>query len=214
MTRTQHESRACPAVDTIYNIVICMHKIFFDIETSNTFQEVGSRDPSALDLSLIAIYDSQKDDYFSFLQNELGNLWPILEGADILIGFYSDKFDIPLLNKYYPGDLTKLRSLDILAEIKKSLGRNVGLDKLAQGTLGTKKSGHGLQATNWWKQGKVEEVRKYCIQDVKVTKGIYDYAMENQKLKFMEDGEVVEFAIDTSNWEKKDPNSVTHTLPF
>jgi len=191
-----------------------MHKIFFDIETSNTFQEVGSRDPSALDLSLIAIYDSQKDDYFSFLQNELGNLWPILEGADILIGFYSDKFDIPLLNKYYPGDLTKLRSLDILAEIKKSLGRNVGLDKLAQGTLGTKKSGHGLQATNWWKQGKVEEVRKYCIQDVKVTKGIYDYAMENQKLKFMEDGEVVEFAIDTSNWEKKDPNSVTHTLPF
>jgi DEAD/DEAH box helicase domain-containing protein len=191
-----------------------MRKIFFDIETQNTFHEVGSKDPSALDISLLAIYDSETEEYSTFLHDELDKLWPILEKADVLIGFYSNKFDIPLLNKYYGGDLTKLRSLDILAEIKKSLGRNVGLGKLAQGTLGAGKSAHGLQATNWWKQGKIDEIREYCIQDVKVTKGIYDYALKHGKLKFLEDGKTTEFDIDTSEWEKDEGSSITHTLGF
>jgi DEAD/DEAH box helicase domain-containing protein len=191
-----------------------MRKIFFDLETSNIFQEVGSRKPEDLDMSLMAIYDSETGEYSSYLKEELPRLWPIIEKADVLIGFYSDKFDIPLLNKYYPGDLTKIRSLDLLAEIKKVIGRSVALDKLAQGTLGTSKTGHGLQATNWWKQGKIEEVRKYCIQDVKVTKEIYDYAMKNGSLKFKEDGKITEFKIDTSNWEKSVGGAITHTLPF
>jgi len=191
-----------------------MRKIFFDIETSNIFQEVGSRDPSALDLSVMAIYDSETGQYYSYFKDELHKLWPIIESADVLIGYYSDKFDIPLLNKYYSGDLTKIRSLDLLAEIKKSIGRSVGLDKVAQGTLGTGKSGHGLQATNWWKQGDYEKVKDYCIQDVKVTKEIYDFALEHGKLKFKEDGKITEFDIDTSNWEKGDASSITHTLPF
>ena len=191
-----------------------MKKIFFDIETSDIFQEVGSRDPRALNLSVIAIYNSETEEYSSYLQEELSKLWPILESADMLIGFYSDKFDIPLLDKYYPGDLTQIKHLDILAEIKKSLGRNVSLDKLAQATLGTGKSGHGLQAINWWKQGKIDKVREYCIQDVKVTKDLYDYAMKNGKLKFKEDGKIQEFEIDTSGWEKGDKSSITHTMPF
>lgn len=191
-----------------------MRKIFFDIETSDIFQEVGRRDPTALNLSIIAIYDSLTNEYSSYLQEELPKLWPLLEKADVLIGFYSSKFDLPLLDKYYPGDLTKIRHLDILSEIKKVLGRNVSLDKIAQGTLGSGKSGHGLQATNWWKQGEIEKVRKYCIQDVKVTKDIYDYAIKNNKLKFKEDGKIQEFEIDTKEWEMGDKNSITHTLPF
>jgi DEAD/DEAH box helicase domain-containing protein len=188
-----------------------MRKIFFDIETQNTFQDVGSRDPASLDISILAIYDSETEKYSTFLDTELDELWPILEKADVIIGFYSDKFDIPLLNKYYSGDL---RSLDILAEIKKSIGRNVGLGKIAQGTLNADKSAHGLQATNWWKQGKIDEIREYCIQDVKVTKDIYDYALKHGKLKYLEDGKITEFDIDTSKWEEGEGSSITHTLGF
>jgi DEAD/DEAH box helicase domain-containing protein len=191
-----------------------MRKIFFDIETQNTFQDVGSRDPASLDISILAIYDSETEKYSTFLDTELDELWPILEKADVIIGFYSDKFDIPLLNKYYSGDLTNLRSLDILAEIKKSIGRNVGLGKIAQGTLNADKSAHGLQATNWWKQGKIDEIREYCIQDVKVTKDIYDYALKHGKLKYLEDGKITEFDIDTSKWEEDEGSSITHTLGF
>jgi len=191
-----------------------MRKIFFDIETSNTFQDVGSRDPASLDLSVIAIYDTETGEYSSYFQDQLDSLWPILEQSDMLIGFYSNKFDIPLLDKYYPGDLTKIRHLDILAEIKKTIGRSVALDKLAQGSLGSQKSGMGLQATSWWKQGKKEEVKNYCIQDVKVTKEIYDYALKHAKLKFKEDGKIQEFKIDTSEWEVGEGGVITHTMPF
>ena len=76
----------------------------------------------------------------------------------MLIGFNSDHFDIPLLNKYYPGDLTKIKSLDLLVEVKRSLGRRLRLDTIAEATLGMKKSGHGLEATRWWKEGKADLV--------------------------------------------------------
>src|SRR3989344_3979345 len=104
-----------------------MRKIVFDIETKNFFPDVGKNDPSLLDISIVAIYDSENDSYSSYLEEELPKLWPILERADMLIGFNSDHFDIPLLNKYYPGDLTKIKSLDILKEIKNTYGRRMRL---------------------------------------------------------------------------------------
>ena len=91
-----------------------MRKIVFDIETKNTFNEVGSNDATALDISIVCIYDSLDNKYYSFLEEELDNLWSIIEQADMLIGYNSDHFDIPLLNKYYQGDLTQIKSLDIL----------------------------------------------------------------------------------------------------
>ena len=58
------------------------------------------------------------------------------------------------------------------------------LDQLAEGTLGENKSGHGSEVMNWWKSGEIEKIRKYCIDDVRITKELYDYALANQKLFF------------------------------
>src|SRR4051812_47245391 len=106
-----------------------MRKIVFDIETKNFFSDVGKYDPTLLDISIVAIYDSSTDSYSSFLETELPKLWSIIERADVLIGFNSEHFDIPLLNKYYPGDLTKIKSLDILKEIRQSYGRRMKLEQ-------------------------------------------------------------------------------------
>src|SRR6185312_13347520 len=111
-----------------------------DIDTRNVFADVGKNDPSLLDIALVAIHDSETNEYSTYLVEDLPKLWPIIERADMLIGFNSDHFDIPLLNKYYPGDLTKIKSLDILKEIQKSYGRRMKLDQLAEGTLGDRKS--------------------------------------------------------------------------
>jgi DEAD/DEAH box helicase domain-containing protein len=192
-----------------------MYKIVFDIETQNSWFDTGIKDPTSLDISLLAIYDYTTDQYSSFLEDELNKLWPILEKADMLIGFNSDGFDIPLLNKYYSGDLNKIKSLDLLTEIRKSIGRRVSLQKVAQGTLGENKSGNGLEAITWWRNGEIEKVRQYCIQDVKVTKKIYDYAIKNNGLKYREDGKITKFNIDTSKWEESDKDSGLHpTLGF
>jgi len=167
-----------------------------------------------LDIALVAIYDSETESFSSYLENELTKLWPILERADIIIGFNSDHFDIPLLNKYYPGDLTKIKSLDILREIKNAYGRRMRLDQIAEGTLGKHKSGGGRDAIDWWKSGDVEKVRSYCIDDVRLTKELYDYAIANNKLIFKEGGKLNEIKLDTSDWEKPSGNKLTFSLPF
>jgi DNA polymerase elongation subunit (family B) len=91
-----------------------MRKVVFDIETKNIFQDVGKNDPTLLDLSVVCIYDSETNAYTCYEESQLKDLWPILEKTDLLIGYNSDHFDIPLLNKYYPGDLTKIKSLGIM----------------------------------------------------------------------------------------------------
>ena len=191
-----------------------MKKITFDIETRNIFEDVGKADPTLLDLSVVCAYDSETGDYLAYTQEELPNLWPILEKADMLIGYNSDHFDIPILNKYYPGDLTRIKSLDILKEIKNSLGRRIRLDLVAEGTLGRKKTGNGLEAVVWWKNGEIDKIKKYCIEDVKITKELYEYALKNGVLKYKDLSEIREIKLDTSKWEEKENTSINHTLPF
>lgn len=193
-----------------------MRKVVFDIETRNIFQDVGSNDPRDLDISLVGVYDSETDSYSSYLLEELPKLWPIIEKTDLLIGFNSEHFDIPVLDKYYPGDLTKIKSLDLLKEIRAVAGRRMKLDQLAEGTLGVNKSGHGLDAIVWWKQGEIEKIRKYCLDDVRITKDLYDYAMTNKKLIYKEGPHLFEVKLDPSKWEHLDDSlgAMNHTLPF
>lgn len=191
-----------------------MRVITFDIETKNLFQDVGSNDPADLDISVLCIHDSLDGQFTSFLEGDLGKLWPILEQADALVTWNGDHFDIPLLNKYYPGDLTKIKSIDLMKEVQQVLGRRLKLDTVGEATLGRNKSGHGLDAIEWWKNGEIDKIIKYCIEDVRLTRDLYDYAMENKRLKYKELGTIKEVKLDTSKWLEKAESAMTFTLPF
>jgi DEAD/DEAH box helicase domain-containing protein len=191
-----------------------MRKVVFDIETRNIFEDVGKNDPTLLDISVVALHDSLTDSYSSFVQEEFVRMWPVFESADALIGFNSEHFDIPLLNKYYSGDLTKIKSIDLMAAVKNALGRRLSLGNIAQATLGIKKSADGLQAYNWWKEGKVQEIRDYCVQDVKVTKELYEHILEHRKIKYRDGQNMFELPIDTTGWEDKGDHSMTFSLGF
>jgi len=192
-----------------------MRKIVFDIETSNIFQEVGSNNPADLDISVVGIYEYEGDKYSTFTQEEFGELWKIIENADMFITFNGDHFDIPLLNKYYSGDLSKIKSLDLLKEMQKVAGRRMKLDQIAEGTLGTNKSGHGLDAVKWWRDGEFEKVKKYCLDDVRITKDVYEYALKEGKLIFKEGPNMNEIKLDTKDWEiLPEASALNFTLPF
>lgn len=191
-----------------------MRYIVFDLETQNIFQDVGSTDVTSLDISVASLYDSVDDKYTTVSVDELHTLWPIFEKADALVGYNSNHFDIPLLNKYYPGDLTQIKSIDILESIRESLGRRLRLDSVAQATVGAKKSADGLQAVRWWREGKIDEIKKYCEQDVRVTKKVFDYAMEHGRVLFKDGNRKREIPLDTSSWTVKEDASLTHSLPF
>jgi DEAD/DEAH box helicase domain-containing protein len=191
-----------------------MRKVVFDIETRNLFQDVGTNDPKDLDISVVCTYEYETDSYKSFFQEDFGKLWPILENADMLITFNGDHFDIPLLDKYYPGDLTKIKSLDLLKEVKAGLGFRVKLDSIAEATLGYGKSGHGLEAITWWKNKELDKLVKYCTDDVKVTKEVYDYALKNGSIKFKDGNSAKEVKLNTKDWEKKSESAMTFSLGF
>ncbi len=191
-----------------------MRRITLDLETKNFFEDVESNDPTALDISVVCIHDSADDSYKSFQEHQFKDLWPILEQADMLITWNGDHFDIPLLNKYYPGDLTKIKSLDLMKELVKVLGRRLKLDTVAGATLGVNKSGGGRDAVDWWRAGLVDKVISYCIDDVRLTKELYDYAVRTGCLKYRDAGTVRELKLDTSAWETLAGSAFTHTLPF
>jgi len=191
-----------------------MRKIVFDIETKNTFQEVGKNDPTCLDISLLVTYDFSTDTYETFMEKDFPKLWKLLEQTDMIIGYNSDHFDIPLLNKYYPGDLTHMNSLDLLVEIKKGLGKRIRLDAVAGGSLGSNKTGSGLDAVKWWRQGEIEKIKKYCEADVRITKEVYEYALLNKSLKYKDFEGIHSFSVDTTGWEEKTKSALNYTLPF
>lgn len=174
----------------------------------------GRLDVSTMELTVVGIHDSATNEYSSYLKEDLPRLWPVLESADLLIGFNSNQFDIPLVNRYYPGDLSTIRSLDLLAEVYAALGRRIRLDNLAQATLGRGKSGNGLKAVEWWEQGLYDKVREYCIEDVRLTRELYDYALANGHVKYKDLTTVKDIKLDTSNWGQGGAATLTHTLPF
>lgn len=182
-----------------------MRKIVFDIETKNIFQDVGSNDPVDLDISLVGLYDYETNAYHTFLEEEFDKMWDIIEKAEMLITYNGDHFDIPLLNKYFKksgrGDLSQFRSLDILKEIRNAYGRRMKLDQIAEGTFGINKSGNGLEAVTWWRSGEIDKIKKYCLDDVKITKDVYEYAMKNKKLVFKEGPFTKEIKLDTKHWD-------------
>ncbi|MFA5062012.1 MAG: ribonuclease H-like domain-containing protein [Patescibacteria group bacterium] len=192
------------------------NEIVFDIETQNTFADVDN-DFKKFKISVVSIYSSQTNTYTSFSEDELKNLWPILEKADRLIGYNSEHFDLPILHNYYLGDLTKIPHLDIMKIIKDSIGIRLKLSDVAEATLDNiTKSADGLQAIKWWKEGKIDEIKKYCEQDVKVTKELYDFGKANRQLFYKSlAGDVIPFAVDFSVAPTAAPkNNLNLTLPF
>ncbi|OGG71198.1 hypothetical protein A3F27_02815 [Candidatus Kaiserbacteria bacterium RIFCSPHIGHO2_12_FULL_53_13] len=190
-----------------------MRTVVFDIETSNWMSDTGSSDPADLSIAIVCIHDSETG-YHSFLEPELPQLWKVLENTDLLVGYNSDHFDIPLLNKYYPGNLKRIKSLDLMKEIQTVVGRRLRLDAIAEGTLGKKKSGDGAQSLKWWRDGETDKVREYCLKDVEITKEIFEYALANGHVKYRELGKTREIKIDTSKWLSGGGSALTYTLGF
>jgi DEAD/DEAH box helicase domain-containing protein len=161
-------------------------EVVLDIETQNTFQDVGAYNPSLLQVSLVGCYFYETDTFEAFMEEDLPKLWPRLERASRVIGYNLFGFDYPCLQSYYTGDFRRIPTVDLLVEIEKRIGFRVKLDDVAQATLGMGKSGHGLQAVEFWKKGEIDKLRDYCLQDVRVTRDVYEHALQHQNVSYVD----------------------------
>lgn len=165
-------------------------KIVLDLETQKTFDEVGGHHNShKLGISVCGVYSYMRDQYRAFREPEFAEMLEWLKAADLIIGFNSKHFDFTVLQPYYPHfNLSQLPHLDILEEITNALGRRLKLESVAQETLGYGKSGDGLDAIRYFRSGDWDSLIKYCLDDVKVTKEVYDYGLAHGNLWFSNAG--------------------------
>jgi DEAD/DEAH box helicase domain-containing protein len=174
-------------------------EIVLDLETQKSFEEVGGRSKNALlKISVAGVYDYSTDEYLTYEEHELGKLAPILQTADRIIGFNILGFDFQVIQPYLDFDIYKVPALDIMFEIEKVLGHRISLETVAQATLGKGKSGTGLQAITYWRAGRLDELKSYCLDDVRVTRKIYEYAKEKGKVKYTDFFQVKEIPLKIS----------------
>ena len=158
-------------------------RIVLDLETQKSFQEVEGRQPSLLKISLVGIYEYATGQYRAFLEHELGALETLLRASDLVIGFNIKRFDFEVLAPYFKTPVAQLPVFDIMDEVTRMLGHRVSLDSLADATLGQKKSGSGLDALRFFKEGRWEELTAYCLKDVQLTKDLYEYGLAHGEIK-------------------------------
>ena len=180
----QNEYRTLPALNTPV-IESAFRFCVFDIETQRSAEEVGGwHRADLMGISCAVLYDSAKDLYVEFLDEQVDELVEHLKKCDLVVGFNVKRFDYQVLRGYSDFNFENLPTLDILEEIHSRLGYRLSLDHLARVTLGKEKTANGLQALQWFKQGRIREIIDYCKKDVEITRDLFLYGQKNGYLLF------------------------------
>ena len=72
----------------------------------------------------------------------------------------------------------------VLQRVQERLNYRISLNNLGQASLGEPKSADGLQALQWWKEGRYEEIAAYCRKDVDLTHRLYLFGLREGYLLF------------------------------
>lgn len=162
--------------------------VYFDLETQRTANDVGGWDKkSAMGISLGVTYSTGSNRYEIFPEKRVSELVDSLTRADLVVGYNNRRFDYEVLMGYTILDLPHhLPTLDLLEVVEKAVGHRLSLDTVAQATLGIGKTGDGLDAIRWWREGKIMEIAEYCCFDVKVTKLVHEYAVQHGVLHYVD----------------------------
>jgi len=160
--------------------------VYFDLETQRTANDAGGWDRKRdMGMSVGVTYSTKLGEYRIYTEKNVQALIDQLAKADLVVGFNVINFDYEVLMGYTILDLPHhCRTLDMLVEIEKTLGHRLGLDTLANATLGVGKTGDGLDAIRWWREGRLLDIAEYCCFDVKCTKLVHEFGAENRKLHY------------------------------
>ena len=159
--------------------------VVFDLETQNSFDDVGDyRNTRALKMSVGVTWNSADQSFHRYAEKDVPALIEELKSASLVVGFNVLNFDYEVLMAYTSEPLRSLPTTDMLDHIYRRLGFRVKLDDLARATLNAQKSGGGLDAIRWWREGKLDTLYEYCEQDVDVTRRLWEFGKQNRHVQF------------------------------
>lgn len=166
--------------------------MFFDIESRKWASDLRPDDTDAGwdelrsgrgGASAIAVYDTATlsmhlyDDYPKSLETCARHL----EQADLVVGFCSEKFDLPCLEGLAGRRLRIAHHYDIYVELVRTLAARgtIGqkgdftLNTLSHKNLGRGKIDKGSNARELVRKGRFGELFNYCAEDVRLTRDLF-----------------------------------------
>jgi hypothetical protein len=157
-------------------------------------------DHANMGISVIGAYDYATDRYHVFCDDNKDAFFEACLKAECLVSFNGIGFDNRVIEKTwsFPDSILTKFVYDLLVEtwVAAGLGPKFagpshggfGLDAICSCNFGTKKSGNGALAPVLWQRGKIGEVIDYCLNDVRLTKQIFDKVLADRSLISPKDG--------------------------
>ncbi len=159
--------------------------VYFDLETQRSADEVGGWSKiSDMRMSIGVTYSTARGEYEIYGEQHVDQLLTELQRADLVVGFNNLRFDYEVLHGYTTLDLRQLPTLDMLVDLQETLQHRLSLDSIATATFGVEKTAEGMQAIQWYKEGKLLEIAEYCCFDVKLTRLIHEFGVAHHHLHY------------------------------
>lgn len=177
--------------------------IFLDIETQNTWNEETGFTTDGLKISYVGVIEMETNKEIDIWEKDMDKLGEILKKADKVVGYNSFTFDMPVIASYLGDWVKALPQLDVMVAAQMKIGYRPKLNNLSNATLGKGKLGGGLDAIKYFAAGELDKLKKYCMEDVRLTLEVYQYGLEHGKIKYFDrNGFVRDTDIDWKLGEK------------
>jgi hypothetical protein len=143
----------------------------------------GWNDYANMGISCIGAWDSATDSPRIYMQDNLFAFQSLINDADVLVSYNGISFDNNLL-KANGFNIPDAKCYDLLREIWLAVGLGpefrypshigYGLGDVCQANFDRGKTGDGGKAPILFQQGKIGSLIDYCLQDVSLTKQLFD----------------------------------------
>ena len=164
--------------------------VIFDLETRKWASDLDPEDKeNGWDLlrqgkggaSAICIYDTSLSWCYTYDDHSIAAAAKHLEAADVIVGFRSEKFDVPVVEGLLGRRLRIKQHYDIYTEMARANAERsiVGgkgdftLDTVSKRNLGRGKIDHGENARELARKGHYGALFNYCLDDVHLTRDLF-----------------------------------------
>lgn len=164
--------------------------IFFDLETRKHAKDLNPSDEDAGwdalrrgegGISALVLYDTKDGWLYTYDDHSIEAAARHLEAADVVVGYCSAKFDVPVIEGILGRNLHLRSHYDIYVEIARANAQRgvVGmkgdftLDAVCRRNLGRGKVEHGSNAKDLASRGHWGRLFYYCGDDVHLTRDLF-----------------------------------------
>jgi len=175
--------------------------VFFDLETRKHAEDLNPEDRDAGwdalrkgkgGISALALYDTRDNWLYLYDDFTVHDAARRLESADLVVGFCSAKFDVPVIEGLVGRALRLRYHYDIYVELSREIAQrgirtgvgDLKLDTISRRNLGRGKIDHGSHAKELARCGRWGQLFNYCADDVHLTRDLFVKLCRDSGLSF------------------------------